>query len=889
MLAGDLRVDRKHAIALVLEELHHAVGRAVGPVRRADHRDRARAWSEARRCPRRGSAAWSRSFRVAQCVQRPPTVARRSRRRPRPPARPTRPAACPASDASRIASDSGSRPRNGTPISAAAASAPPRPERMRRLAAMRAGVGRHILDDPEHRHAGLVEQVDRAARVDQRQVLRRRDDHRARPAASAGSATAARRRCRAAGRRAAARHRPNRPRSDWPARRSPSARARPAHGRARPAGPSDRNLMPWASTGISLSFFGRRLVVRAEQGRLRGAVNVGVDQADLLAHPRQRDGEIGGDRRLADAALAAADGDQGARGCAAVIAIRASLTPGIASAAARSSRSSASPSVFAKPGRIGDDRRDAAAELARADPLVVRQVGQRVDGMRHRRHIGSARALATVFRRGALPIVGRDEHFSGVGRAASAACSPTPRARGAQAATAAASRRRTTARPRGPWGEPPRRQRRTTIGPAPNVSSLDELLRRGRARFGGGGGGFPGPSRPLADRLGGPRLHPASGWCSPAFHSISPGQRGVVTRFGRYSSTLGPGVSLTLPSPIDRVKKIDVENIRTIDLGSDERRRPDADRRPEPARPRLFGALEHPHAGALSVPDGAARRDHPRSRRKRDARGGQPGHAQRRDGRPPRRDRGAGRRRTCSGSSIPTAPGIQVQGIAIKQADPPDAVNDAFKQVTAAQQDAQILHQQRQCLFAAAAAEGAGRGDRVRQGLRAIQARARSHPPPHVLRDDGAGALQGRQDDRRGAGRHALPAAAAGPEAAAASSRSGSNDRLHPPPPAPRRRSSAFIAAGPAAQQLPDRAGDQAGGRRPLRQAGADPQPLSSRAGRSAPPGAGISGGSRSPSRSCGSTSASRTSTCSASRCSRPTSAGSRSMPSPATGSSIRC
>jgi len=32
--------------------------------------------------------------------------------------------------------------------------------------------------------------------------------------------------------------------------------------------------------------------------------------------------------------------------------------------------------------------------------------------------------------------------------------------------------------------------------------------------------------------------------------------------------------------------------------------------------------------------------------------------------------------------------GVQVQGIAIKQADPPDAVNDAFKQVTAAQQDA---------------------------------------------------------------------------------------------------------------------------------------------------------------------------------------------------------
>jgi membrane protease subunit HflK len=33
--------------------------------------------------------------------------------------------------------------------------------------------------------------------------------------------------------------------------------------------------------------------------------------------------------------------------------------------------------------------------------------------------------------------------------------------------------------------------------------------------------------------------------------------------------------------------------------------------------------------------------------------------------------------------------GIQIQGVAIKQADPPGAVNDAFKEVTAAQQDAQ--------------------------------------------------------------------------------------------------------------------------------------------------------------------------------------------------------
>src|SRR3954471_6980961 len=49
----------------------------------------------------------------------------------------------------------------------------------------------------------------------------------------------------------------------------------------------------------------------------------------------------------------------------------------------------------------------------------------------------------------------------------------------------------------GPWDEPPRRARRTGLGGA-NVSALDELVRRSRARFSGGGGGLPGrPNRSL--------------------------------------------------------------------------------------------------------------------------------------------------------------------------------------------------------------------------------------------------------------------------------------------------------------------------------------------------------------------------------------------------------
>ena len=58
-----------------------------------------------------------------------------------------------------------------------------------------------------------------------------------------------------------------------------------------------------------------------------------------------------------------------------------------------------------------------------------------------------------------------------------------------------------------------------------------------------------------------------------------------------------------------------------------------------------------------------------------------------------------------------------IQGVAIKQADPPAAVNDAFKEVTAAQQDAQSYINEAEAYALQLTPEGAGRGDRVRQGL----------------------------------------------------------------------------------------------------------------------------------------------------------------------------
>jgi membrane protease subunit HflK len=240
--------------------------------------------------------------------------------------------------------------------------------------------------------------------------------------------------------------------------------------------------------------------------------------------------------------------------------------------------------------------------------------------------------------------------------------------------------------PGGPWGESAPRRRRTPLG-STNVTSIEDILRRGRARFGGGGGGFSG--RPDRSLIAWAVLGFLCVWLIfTSFHSIEPGQRGVVTRFGRYSYTLGPGVGLTLPSPVDRVKKLDVENIRTIDLGSD-----DANDlmltgdqnlldiaytvRWNIRTPELYlFQLAEPDATIKEVAESAMRAVVSRVSLN-DAMGDK------------RADIESQVAQMMQRILDSYHAGIQVQGIAIKQADPPDAVNDAFKEVTASQQDAQ--------------------------------------------------------------------------------------------------------------------------------------------------------------------------------------------------------
>jgi modulator of FtsH protease HflK len=242
----------------------------------------------------------------------------------------------------------------------------------------------------------------------------------------------------------------------------------------------------------------------------------------------------------------------------------------------------------------------------------------------------------------------------------------------------------------GPWGEPARPGRRPGLGVG-NVSAIEDLLRRSRARFGGGGGGGGSglPGRPTGSLVLWGILALVLLWLVfTTTHSIAPGQSGVVTTFGRYSRTLGPGVSFTLPSPIERVTKIDVQKIQSIDLGSSN---PDdlmltGDQnlldlayqvRWNIRSPELYlFQMADPNETIREVAESAMRAVVSQVTLN-DAMGDR------------RAEIEASVAENMQRILDSYHSGVQVQGIAIKQADPPEAVNDAFKRVTAAQQQAQ--------------------------------------------------------------------------------------------------------------------------------------------------------------------------------------------------------
>lgn len=239
--------------------------------------------------------------------------------------------------------------------------------------------------------------------------------------------------------------------------------------------------------------------------------------------------------------------------------------------------------------------------------------------------------------------------------------------------------------PRNPWGQPPRKRR--PAGPTGNVTSLDDFLKKSRERF--GGGRFPtGDGKPYW--LYGLGIFLILWLLFTSIHRIGPEERGVITRFGNYAGTMGPGIGLSLPAPIDSVQKVDVEAIRTIDIGSTDASSENliltGDQniidlaysvRWNIKEPQLYlFQIANPEETIREVAESAMRAvvagvslD--------DAIG---------SGRSDIEQRVA---QVMQQLLDDYRAGIDVQGVAIKQSDPPAAVNDAFKEVSAAQQQAQ--------------------------------------------------------------------------------------------------------------------------------------------------------------------------------------------------------
>ena len=244
--------------------------------------------------------------------------------------------------------------------------------------------------------------------------------------------------------------------------------------------------------------------------------------------------------------------------------------------------------------------------------------------------------------------------------------------------------------PRNPWSQPPRK--RPTGGGGAGPTALDELLKRGRARFGGGGGGrggFPSTPNPVIWK-----------WAAGAFvllwivltsfHTIGPQQRGVVTRLGSFAGTLTPGLNFTLPVPIDFVKVIDVDDIRNIDVGSTAENAQNlvltGDQNIVDLAYSVRWNIRDPelYLFELADPDDTIREVAESAMREQMAR------VTLNDAIGPQRSQIEGRVAERMQQLLDSyRSGILVQGVAIKQADPPAAVNDAFKEVSASQQQAQ--------------------------------------------------------------------------------------------------------------------------------------------------------------------------------------------------------
>ena len=133
----------------------------------------------------------------------------------------------------------------------------------------------------------------------------------------------------------------------------------------------------------------------------------------------------------------------------------------------------------------------------------------------------------------------------------------------------------------GNGSEPPRRPDQRGDGPP----DLDEVWRDfnnklgslfgrkprrgGNNPFGGGGQRSGGPAMPKGSpkMFGGLVVVALGLWLASGFLVVQEGQVAVVTKFGKYTKTLGPGLQWHLPYPIEDHQAVNISQLRTFEVG----------------------------------------------------------------------------------------------------------------------------------------------------------------------------------------------------------------------------------------------------------------------------------------------------------------------------------
>ena len=302
------------------------------------------------------------------------------------------------------------------------------------------------------------------------------------------------------------------------------------------------------------------------------------------------------------------------------------------------------------------------------------------------------KAIGSAFTRGVLAMAGRRSPWGGGNKGSEEGSGETGGGRGeieGDGSDDSDSPQEPSRGPRNPWLPPDSSRPRRS-------ANIEDIFRpRDRRRPpGGGGGGMPRfPQRPGGGSwfpiiIGGIVLL----WIGmSSVHQIGPKEEAVVTTFGKYSRTLGPGLNWTLPWPIQNVDVTDVTSIKieTIPDSENEKLMLTSDQNlvdfsylvrwnikdlklyhfrlfdpPQTVREVAEASMRASVAevGLVDVIGGAGRAQIEQNTRTR-----------------------------MQKILDAYRSGVQIQGVEIKKADPPAKVNDAFQQVTSAQQDAERM------------------------------------------------------------------------------------------------------------------------------------------------------------------------------------------------------